>query len=110
MSIRQEKISSLLKRELAIIFQRESKNLFQGAFITVTIVRIAPDLSVGKVYLSLFQVKEKDALLKHVNEQEWQIKKLLTAALGKNLRKIPSLRFYEDDSLDYAEQIDSLLK
>lgn len=110
MSVRLEKISSLLKHELASIFQRESRSLFEGAFITVTQVRVSPDLSVAKVYLSFFTNGDKKAMLKQVASQSWQIKKILAGTVGKQLRKIPDLTFFIDDSLDYAEEIDRLLK
>jgi ribosome-binding factor A len=110
MSIRLEKISSLLKHELATIFQRESRTLFEGSFITVTQVRVSPDLSHARIYLSFFTNGDKKALLKQVETQTWQVKKLLASTVGKQLRKIPDLSFFIDDSLDYAEEIDKLLK
>ena len=110
MSIRQEKIASLLKRELADIFQRENKSLAKGAFVTVTVVRVTADLSLARVYLSLFKAPDKDELVAHINGHEWQVKKALVQRLGKNMRKVPELRFYLDDSLDYVDEIDNLLK
>lgn len=110
MSVRLEKISSLIKQELATIFQRESRNLFEGAFITVTTVRVSPDLSHAKVYLSFFTKGDKAPLLKIVQIQTPPIKKMLASTVGKQLRKIPDLAFFIDDSLDYAEEIDKLLK
>lgn len=109
-SIRQQKISSLLKKELAIIFQKESSTLFGGRFITVTQVRVSPDLGLAKTYLSIMASKDKQADLKMIREQDWKIRKLLAAKVGKQLRKMPELAFYIDDSLDYYEEIDSLLK
>ena len=109
-SIRQQKINSLLKKELALIFQKESQNLFGGRFITVTQVRITPDLGLAKTYLSIMASKDKDADLKMIREQDWKIRKLLAGVVGKQLRKMPELAFYIDDSLDYYEEIDSLLK
>ncbi|MES2627633.1 MAG: 30S ribosome-binding factor RbfA [Bacteroidota bacterium] len=110
MSVRLDKISTLLQHELAIIFQRESRNLFEGAFITVTKVRITPDLSYAKVYLSFFTQGDKAPLLKMVQVQTNQVKRILGNTVGKQLRKIPDLTFFIDDSLDYAEEIDKLLK
>jgi ribosome-binding factor A len=109
-SIRQQKINALLKRELAIIFQMESRNLFLGRFITVTQVRITPDMGLAKVYLSIMTSKDKEADLKMIREQGWMVRKKLAEVVGKQLRKMPELAFYIDDSLDYYEQIDSLLK
>jgi ribosome-binding factor A len=109
-SIRQQKISSLLKKELAIIFQKESQTLFGGRFITVTQVRVTPDLGLAKTYLSIMASKDKEADLKMIREQDWKIRKILAGKVGKQLRKMPELAFYIDDSLDYYEEIDSLLK
>jgi ribosome-binding factor A len=109
-SIRQEKISSLLKRELALIFQQESQNLLSGMFTTVTMVRVTSDLGVAKVYLSFMAVKDKKEALAKVNTVNWKIRKILGSRVGKQLRKIPELSFFIDDSLDYFEEIDQLLK
>ncbi|MFK7758144.1 MAG: 30S ribosome-binding factor RbfA [Flavobacteriales bacterium] len=110
MSIRQQKIESLLKRELAIIFQRQSNMLFNGRFITVTHVRITPDLANANVYLSIMASKDPKADLKMINEHNWKVRKLLAEKVGKTMRIIPILSFKIDDSLDLAAQIDELLK
>ncbi len=109
-SIRQERVEKLVKQELSVFFQRQSKALFSGALITVTTVRISPDLSVAKVYLSLFMVDDKDEMLETIKAQTSAVRGSLGNALGKSMRKIPELIFYLDDSLDYAENIDELLK
>ena len=109
-SIRQEKISELLKRELAVIFQRESQTLFSGRFITVTHVRVTPDLGSARVYLSFMAVQDKNAELDKVNVHKWKIKKLLVKQVGKQLRIMPDLSFHIDDSLDYYDEISNLLK
>jgi ribosome-binding factor A len=71
-SIRQEKISSLLKRELALIFQQESQNLLGGMFTTVTMVRVTSDLGVAKIYLSFMAVSDKKEALSKVNDVNWK--------------------------------------
>ena len=109
-TIRQEKINSLLKKELAIIFQRESRNLFEGKFITVTHVRISSDLGVAKVYLSFMASKDKEADLKMVEVQNWKVRKKLGEKVGKQLRRVPELQFFVDDTLDYLDKIDEILK
>lgn len=109
-SIRQEKVSSLLKRELAVIFQRESRNLFEGRFITVTQVRVAPDLGTAKVYLSFMAVPDAKAALEQVKQNDWKVRQILGNTVGKQLRRVPELFFYLDDSLDYYDEIDRLLK
>ena len=108
-SIRQSKINKLMQKELAEIFRAESKNLFGGAFITVTVVRVSPDLGLAKIYLSIMGNNSKDAL-KLVVDQTKHIRKLVGNQVGKQLRVIPELNFYIDDSLDYAMKIEELLK
>lgn len=109
-SIRLEKIGSLIKRELSIIFQQNMSNMFGGLMITVTQVRVSPDLGNSKIYLSFFPTEKKEEGIVLVNEKTAAIRGLLGDATGKQLRKIPNLSFYIDDSLDYFEEIDRLLK
>ncbi|MBN2349319.1 MAG: 30S ribosome-binding factor RbfA [Bacteroidales bacterium] len=107
---RQNKISKLLHKELADIFQKESRTLFHGKMITVTIVRISPDLSVAKVYLSVFPIQTDDIIFSEINDQTKKIRNILAQRVRHQLRKIPELVFYHDDSIEYAEKIDNLLK
>jgi ribosome-binding factor A len=108
-SKRQEKISRLIQRDLSEIFTLESRNLFNSSMITVTKVVITPDLSIARIYLSLFATADKEALLTTIKTHT----KLLRGQLGNRihlqLRVIPELHFYIDDSLDYIEKIDNLL-
>lgn len=108
-STRQLKVSKLLQRDLGEIFQRESKNLFKGAMITVTKVHVTPDLSLAKVYLSLFAVKSKEELLDEVQKHNREIRYKLGQRIGKQVRVVPELQFYLDDSLDYIDNIERLL-
>ncbi|MGB0166224.1 MAG: 30S ribosome-binding factor RbfA [Luteibaculum sp.] len=109
-SVRQNKVSALIKRELAQIFVRDTKSKLGGAFVTVTQVRVSSDLSIAKVYLSLFVTGDKNETLEKIKELKGFIRGELGKRLAKDLRKIPDLHFYLDDSLDYAEEIDRLLK
>lgn len=109
-SVRQQKINKLVQKELAEIFRSESRNLFGGAFITVTQVRVSPDLGLAKVYISIMATKDRDAIFKLVEEQKYVIRKRLGIIVGKQLRVVPELNFYIDDSLDYAMKIEELLK
>lgn len=111
-SIRQEKVSKLIQQELAIIFQQNSKSHFGGAFITVTTVRMSSDLGAARVYISYFANKgaDKKAFIEMVRNQTSRIRGMLGNKVGKQLRIVPELHFYLDDSLDYAEEIDNLLK
>lgn len=108
-SIRQSKVNKLLLKELSELFRAESRNLFGGAFITVTVVRVTPDLGLAKVYLSIMGKNSKE-VMKLVDEKNKDIRRRIGNALGKQLRVIPELHFYIDDSLDYAMKIEELLK
>ena len=107
---RQNKVSRLLQKELGQVFQRESRTLFGNVFITVTMVRISPDLSVAKVYLSLFGMKNKQKTMTLIEEKTKIIRAKLAEKIGKQVRIIPNLDFFLDDSLDYALNIENLLK
>jgi ribosome-binding factor A len=109
-STRQNKVARLLQKELSELFQREARNLFGGALITVTIVRISPDLSEAKIYLSIFGVKNTEEILKLVKTNYKIIRSKLGEKVKNQLRIVPNLSFFIDDSLDYAEKIDQLLK
>ncbi len=106
---RQQKISKLILRDLSEIFQREVTHLTPGVMVTVTKVKVTPDLTLAKVYLSLFPAKDKVALLEKINNATREIRGLLGNRIRHQVRFIPELRFYLDDSLDYIERIDELL-
>ena len=109
-SLRQQKVNKLLAKELAEIFRSEARALFGGGFITVTQVRVSPDLGSAKVYLSIMATKDKQAIFRLVESQGYLVRKKLGMQVGKQLRVVPELHFYLDDSLDYAMKIEELLK
>ena len=109
-TVRMEKIAALIQRELAIIFQQHMNTMFAGTMITVTRVRVSPDMGIASGYLSFFPVEKRDDAMKLVEEKRLHLRKLLGDKVGKQIRKIPDLRFFVDDSLDYYEEIDKLLK
>jgi len=109
-STRQNKVNRLLQKELGEFFQRESRTFFGGAFITVTAVRITPDLSMARVHLSIFIEKDKAAVMEKVTALRKEIRKRIGNKVGKQMRIVPDFEFFIDDSLDYAENIDKLLK
>lgn len=110
-SKRQQKVSQLLQRDLAEIFQIEVRGLFtQNAMITVTKVHITRDLSTAKVYLSLFATGDKEAFLEEIRSKTSAIRGMLGRRIRHQLRVTPELLFYLDDSLDYIENIEKLAK
>lgn len=108
-TIRQERINNLLQKDLGEIFQVELKHISRGSMISVTKVKVTPDLSLAKVYLSLFATPDKKALLKEIRSHKKEIRGKLGNRIKNQLRVIPELNFYIDDSLDYIENIDNLL-
>ena len=112
-SLRQNKVSRLLQKELANIFQKEMRNAFGSGLITVTHVFISPDLSFAKVYLSIYGIqagKAKEYLLKEIKAQVREIRNRLGSRIGKQMRIIPQLVFFVDNSADYVEKIEELFK
>ena len=108
-SNRQQKVNRLIQKELSEIFLLETKKM-QGVFISVTNVRVSPDLSVAHAYLSIFPSEKAEELVKNINENVKSVRYDLGKRVGKQLRVIPELKFHVDDSLDYIEHIDQLLK
>ena len=106
---RQQKISRLIQKDLGEIFQLESRRLFKSAMITVTKVHVTKDLSVAKVYLSLFGVSDKHSMMDVVRKHASEIRYKLGVRVRNQLRVVPMLELYEDDSLDYIENIERLL-
>ena len=106
---RQNKIARLLQKELSIIFQEQTR-VMHGTMVSVTRARISPDLSVCTAYLSIFPSERADELLKNIEKNNSQIRYTLGQRVRHQLRIVPELRFFIDDSLDYIEHIDELLK
>jgi ribosome-binding factor A len=102
-------MSRLLQKDLGDIFHRESRVLARGAMITVTKVHVTPDLAMAKVYLSLFATEDKNSLLEFIQKHGREIRYNLGKRIGKQVRVIPELFFYLDDSLDYIDNIERLL-
>jgi ribosome-binding factor A len=109
-TIRQNKISRLLQKELATYFQAESRGLFSGKMVTVTVVRVSPDLGLAKVYLSVYPLAKDEDFIGRVSEHAKTIRNMLGRRIRHQVRIIPELAFYIDDSMDYFERIDKLLK
>jgi len=108
-SKRQLRISRLLQRDLGEIFQQEMRKISGGAMITVTKVNVTRDLALSRVYLSLFGTEDKKILLENIRKHKGEIKYKLGVRVRNQLRAVPELEFYEDDSLDYIENLENLL-
>jgi len=108
-TMRQHKISRLLQKDLGEIFQFEMKNVFGSAMITITKINVTKDLSIARVYLSVFGVEDKRTVLESVQQHSNDIRYKLGTRVRQQLRKVPLLEFFEDDSLDYIENLETLL-
>ena len=109
-STRQQKIGRQLQRDLAEIIRSKGMAAFNGAMVTVSEVRISPDLSVAKVYVSIFPSAKAAEVMKIIQESSKTIRGDLGRLVAKQLRIVPELVFFQDSSLDYVEHIDELLK
>ncbi|MBR5297866.1 MAG: 30S ribosome-binding factor RbfA [Parabacteroides sp.] len=108
-STRLSKIERLLQKELGDIFQRQAQGM-PGVLISVSVVRVSPDLSVARAYLSIFPSEKGKDLIENIRANTKAIRFDLGQRIRLQVRKIPELSFFIDDSLDYIENIDNLLK
>jgi ribosome-binding factor A len=106
---RQHKVSRQLQKELADYFQKHGPEMTGGKMVTVTVVRITPDLGLCKVYLSIFPSPGAEESLGEIKERGGQIRLEMGNRLRNQMRHIPEFHFYLDDSLDYIDRIDDLL-
>ena len=106
---RQHKFSKLIHKEISDIFQKNGSEYYGNTFVTVTLVRTVPDLSLAKVYLSLFKAKDPQKIIDRINSQSKEIRRELGNRIKHQVRHIPELHFYIDDSMDYAENINKIL-
>jgi ribosome-binding factor A len=106
---RQNKIARLLQKELGDIFLLQTKAM-KGVLISVSVVRISPDMGYARIYLSVFPSEKSEEIVKNINANVKSVRYELGTRVRFQLRIIPELKFFVDDSLDYIDKIDSLLK
>ena len=107
---RQKQIAGLLHEEMSTIFQRLGLNMIDGGMVSISSVKVTPDLLEARFYLSLFQVKDVATALKKIEERHHEIKKELAAKVRHQLRSIPVLRFFQDDTLDHVFKMEEIFK
>lgn len=108
-SKRQQQVARLIQKDLGEIFQQDAKHLFNKAFITVTSVKVSPDLGIARIYLSFLLEKNPADLLETIQEQTKSIRQLLANRIRNQVRIIPELSFFLDDSFEQAARIEELL-
>ena len=107
---RQKQVAGLLNKELSDIFQRLGISMMDGGMVSISSVKVTPDLFEVRVYLSFFKIPDSFAALKKIEERSWEIKKELTARVRHQLRSMPKLTFYIDDTLDYVDKMEQIFK
>ena len=106
---RQNKIARLIQKELSEMFQQQTRTM-HGVLVSVSVVRISPDMSYARAYLSVFPSERAEEIVKNINDNVKSIRYELGTRVRYQLRIIPELKFFVDDSLDYAAHIDELVK
>ncbi len=107
---RQQKIARQIQRDMAEILQRDGAAIAGGSMITVTTVRVSPDFGYAKVYFSIFPFTKSGEVMEALEKNNWLLRRELGKRIRNQLKVVPELQFFLDDSLEYIENIDTLLK
>jgi ribosome-binding factor A len=107
---RQKQISGLIQEELNKIFQKNGLNMIDGGMVSISSVKITPDLLEARVYLSFFQVTDAKAALKKIQERSGEIKRDLGNSVRRQLRRIPDIKYFRDETLDHVFKMEELFK
>ncbi len=107
---RQQKISKQIQKDCAEILQRDCAELFRGLLLTVTAVRISPDFSYAKIYVSVFPFERNEEVLALLDKNNWLIRRALGARVRNQLKSVPEIEFFLDDSLEYIDNIDRAMQ
>ncbi len=108
-STRQQKYAKLIQKDLSDIFQKDKMGLFGNSFVTIADVRVTPDLSIAKIYLSMLMVNDKEGLLETIFSRKSEIRKILGNKIGKQVRIVPDLIFFLDEVEERASKMDKLI-
>jgi ribosome-binding factor A len=107
---RQKQISGLIQEDINLIFQRLGLNMINGGMVSISSVKVTPDLLEARIYLSVFNAADNQNVLTKIQERAWEIKKELVERVKNQLRRIPELKFFLDDTLDHAFKMEELFK
>ncbi|MBS1773225.1 MAG: 30S ribosome-binding factor RbfA [Bacteroidetes bacterium] len=109
-SKRQKQVGQLVMEEMSDIFQREGINIVDGGMVSISKVMVTPDLLEARIYLSLFQVKDPEKLMHSIRERTGELRKHLGQRVRNQLRRVPELVFFNDDTLDYVFKMEEIFK
>ena len=107
---RQKQIGGLIQEELNAVFQRMGLSIVNGAMVSISSVKLTPDLLEARIYLSIFNAKEPKEIMKVIHERQWDVKKELAARVKNQLRRIPEIKYFMDDTLDHVFKMEELFK
>jgi ribosome-binding factor A len=107
---RQKQVGSVIQKEMNEIFQRMGLSMIDGGMVSIADVKVTPDLLEARIYLSLFQVPDIKAAMKKIEDRHHEIKRELAARVKQQLRRIPELKFFHDDTLDHVFRMEELFK
>jgi ribosome-binding factor A len=107
---RQKQVGKVLLEALSDIFMKEGMNMVDGGMVSISKVAVTPDLLEARIYLSFFQVKDASALLYKIKERGWEWRKLLGQRIKDQLRRVPELVFFSDDTLDHVFKMEEIFK
>ncbi len=107
---RQKQVAAVIQQEINDIFVRLGLNMLDGGMVSISSVKITPDLLEARIYISLFQVKDTEAAMKKIERQAHEIKRELSERIKHQLRRIPVLQYYLDDTLDYVFKMENIFK
>ncbi len=107
---RQKQVAAVIQEELNNIFMRLGLNMIDGGMVSISSVKVTPDLLEARIYISLFKVQDAQSAMKKIQAQAWEVKKELSERVKHQLRRIPLLQFYLDDTLDYVFKMEDIFK
>ncbi|GAA4335856.1 30S ribosome-binding factor RbfA [Flaviaesturariibacter amylovorans] len=105
---RQKQVAGLIQEEVNDIFRRLGMSMMDGGMVSVSSVKVTPDLLEVRIYLSFFQVTDPKATMKKITERGWEVKRELAARIAKQVRRMPELRFFYDDTLDHVFKMEDI--
>ncbi len=107
---RQKQVAGVIHEEMTGIFQKLGLSMIDGGLVSISSVKVTPDLLEARIYLSVFQAKDNEAVLKKIEDKAFEIKRDLAAKMKHQLRRIPEIRYYLDDTLDHVFKMEELFK